>query len=879
MDSIVTATARTVETQASSSAKSIEAVLPVDKTVNAKITQISADPTQANSHRVKLEINNTVVQVNVKFSEQPPANGTSVQLQRSQTGQISLQLTSSPSANNPPATTNSVNLLNNLSQPQNTSQPNAATTVSNTNTITLKAPVIINASGESLAKIAQALPKGVTLNASIISQPGNTNIAPATNVATASLTATNTASTANNSQLAATAILNTIQNTAINAAKQTNPITNTAPSAISNTINSQASLNTNVVQQTPLPANQAQATNTAANNTSNTINQPLTANTPLAANINAPLSATTTTAATVATTPLPVQVTTTATQSLTPNANTAVTNTPITNSSAINVPTTNHSVSNTSALTNNLSTSTTSPATVTTTLTTSAPQPLPVAGATATGSTSTVNTQASNQSASPTAALATTASTGQSTVLPSNNQVSATPTNTNNLSIPNQSLASTNITATNTSPTNGGANLQQATTQTATVQPNALSAPVNNTAQPLNNTTNLAANIGTSNNAVAANQTPQTSNTAAKGATTPSLAGAAENRAPQNAQLNTLNQQTMTIKVDVAGQTISLKAPANLPPIQQLQITRSEGAQANIQWQQAAIASSPTISTTNQFNLSDKQLQLVETNLRQALPQQIPIAEGINQLVSQANMIASSPNNTVPIDKVALSIMQLFGVKPGANSSSDTIKRNVQQGGLFTESKLANQGQSQQGDMKNFLAKMSKLAEQLPTEQRDLIQNTTDKMLARVTASQLTHVQQQNQHAKADISNERTFQIDIPVQHNEKLDNVEMEIKQRKQLNDAGEFIAIWSVKLHFDLQERGQVDAEVALNPQDNSISTTFLCSKHSTVAALERRLGSFRQQLHNQGFDIHTIHCTQGSQQAIANNSVNKRIIDIRT
>ena len=270
-----------------------------------------------------------------------------------------------------------------------------------------------------------------------------------------------------------------------------------------------------------------------------------------------------------------------------------------------------------------------------------------------------------------------------------------------------------------------------------------------------------------------------------------------------------------------------------------MQITRSEGAQASIQWQQAAVVSNPTTLTANQFNLSDKQLQLVETNLRQALPQQVPIAEGINQLVSQANMIASSPNNTVPIDKVALSIMQLFGVKPGANSSSDTIKRNVQQGGLFTESKLANQGQSQQGDMKSFLAKMSKLAEQLPTAQRDLIQNTTDKMLARVTASQLTHVQQQNQHAKADISNERTFQIDIPVQHNEKLDNVEMEIKQRKQLNDEGEFIAIWSVKLHFDLQERGQVDAEVALNPQDNSISTTFLCSKHSTVAALERRLG----------------------------------------
>jgi len=362
--------------------------------------------------------------------------------------------------------------------------------------------------------------------------------------------------------------------------------------------------------------------------------------------------------------------------------------------------------------------------------------------------------------------------------------------------------------------------------------------------------------------------------------TTTNVTGTLENRAPQNAQLNTLNQQTMTLKVDVAGQTISLKAPANLPPIQQIQITRSEGAQASIQWQQASVTTnSPTTTAPNPFNLNDKQLQLVETNLRQALPQQVPIAEGINQLVSQANVIASNPNNTVPVDKVALSIMQLFGVKPGSSGSSDTIKRNVQQGGLFTENKMANQSPNQQGDMKSFLAKMSTLAEQLPAEQREMLQSTADRMLARVTTNQLTHVQQQNQHAKADISNERTFQIDIPVQHNEKLDNVEMEVKQRKQLNEEGEFIAIWSVKLHFDLQERGEVDAEVALNPQDNSISTTFLCSKHSTVAALERRVGAFRQQLHNQGFDIQTIHCTQGSQQAAANNSVNKRIIDIRT
>jgi hypothetical protein len=344
----------------------------------------------------------------------------------------------------------------------------------------------------------------------------------------------------------------------------------------------------------------------------------------------------------------------------------------------------------------------------------------------------------------------------------------------------------------------------------------------------------------------------------------------------QNLQLNAVSPQQTNIKIDVAGRVISLQAPANLPPLQNLQIVRLEGTQANIQWQQPNQPSTVNFSTSL---LSPKQVQLVEQNLRQALPQQIPIADGINQLVAQSVQIANAATTNIPIDKIALSIMQLFGVKPGSANSSSIIKRNIQQGGIFTESKITSQGQPQQGDMKNFLAKVNKVAEKLPGEQREMLLNTTDRMLARISASQLTHVQQQQQNAKAEISNERSFQIDIPVQHNEKLDNVNMEIKQRKHLNEEGDYISIWSVKLHFDLEQRGEVDVEVALNPSDNSLSTTFLCSQLSTVHELDRRMQSFRQQLHQQGFEINTLHCSQGSQAATANNSINKRIIDIRT
>ena len=109
--------------------------------------------------------------------------------------------------------------------------------------------------------------------------------------------------------------------------------------------------------------------------------------------------------------------------------------------------------------------------------------------------------------------------------------------------------------------------------------------------------------------------------------------------------------------------------------------------------------------------------------------------------------------------------------------------------------------------------------------------------------------------------------------------NTPKPIKQRKHLDDEGEFISIWSVKLHFDLEARGEVDVEVALNPMDNSLSTTFLCTQLNTVRELNRKMDGFRQQLAQQGFEIQTLHCTQGSQVAAANNPISKRIIDIST
>ncbi len=862
MDAI--AQSKSIDAKSPSPVKSIEAALPPGKTVHAKITHIAPDPTQPNAHRITLKINNTQLEISAKFSGDLPEKGSVISLQRSDGGQIQLKLVKEGSTESANSATSTAKITSGTSTPQilkATSQNSATPKVNNTASSTtstssnlqiprgssgnviLKAPVTINASGPALNIIEQVMPKGAVINATVINQQqisGSTTPKDSSvdlnqgkiNLLQAKLNPGNTGSLPANANLVSQTPKQPIDNSITIKTSQSN----TAPK--NNTLPSPGQKAQPVNQTLPLP-------------TANTIQK-------MAGQLITPSPASTSNIAATTTSP---DANTTVMERNSAGAGTRATQSTVnlTDSRPANP-------SNTGTANNN-------------------PNTLSAAGS---GVSSAVNST-SNTLASPVVSGIQNNTAVKEGIAPSSN--TSTPKTSAPAAPPTQSspiisrpLVNTQNLAQPTSPTIPSA---QATTSIATtLNPTLASAGkfTSSTATPSNSTNNIAQSVTPVQSAKTAITAPSPTTAANPANPSPTLQIGAQITAPaaplpasiaKNLQLSALPTQNSTLKIEVAGRVVSLQAPANLPPLQNLQITRTEGTQANIQWQQPSQVATASLSNTP---LTPQQVKLIDHSLRQALPQQIPIADGINLLVAQSIQIANASNsNKVPIDKIALSLMQLFGVKPGANNSSETIKRNIQQGGLFTEGKIVSQPNSHQGDMKGFLAKLNHLAEQLPTEQKEMLQSTTERMLARITTNQLTHVQQQ--HTKTDISNERTFQIDIPVQNNEKLDNVKMEIKQRKHLTDEGDFISIWSVKLHFDLEERGEVDAEVALNPEDNSISTTFLCSKLSTVQELEKRMTGFREQLNQQGFEIQTLHCTQGSQTAAANNSINKRIIDIRT
>lgn len=925
MDAPAIAQIKILDNKTSSPSKAIESALPVGKTVTAKITQVSPEQARQDSHRVKLEINKSLLQISAKFSGSVPEKGSTVSLQRSASGQIQLSLIASgdnaaKQANSNPtsssataantaaandrtatqtpvaAQSNAQNAVKTTSSEQSSSATSAALAAklaannlspllanniktpsaqANPSSVTLKVPVTINASGAALNIIEQALPKGETLNARVVNQVltntgannsavANPNTAPATTRANSSAqistaSVLQTPGTANNQTTNQSTAPNNNPASATLASAASKPVI--SPGATTSSVNTAATIAT--------PASTTATTNQAlisaqANPSAQTASQPQA---PSAATQPGTLPATATVTGAKQSATSQATVANSATNAVSNSSINTVTNSS-TNQAA---PATSSGPSSPLASSTGVSTVAASgpaAASVTASVGNNSLPPGPLTSPTATAVNTTVTSNSIQQGQATTSATVSVAThtapnTAQSTAT---GPVSA-PTNITGSSVAsstavNSTLASTTV-----------ANPQPHASAANSPLLGAISRPVIQ-APPSSGAPLQTSSLSTNPIATSTAPTAISSDKAAVSITN-TLANTSTTVAPQNQQLNNLQAQTTAIKISVAGQQVSLQGPANLPPLQNVQITRTNGPQANIQWQQpaqsAALAVAPQLST--------RQAQVVEQSLRQVLPVQIPIAEGINQLVAQSVQIAnSSASINAPVDKIALSIMQMFGVKPGAHTSSATIKRNVQHGGLFTESKLLNHGAGNQGDMKNFLSKLRQMAKQLPAEQKDMLLNTTDRMLARVTASQLTHVQQQ--HTKGEISNERTFQVDIPVQQNEKLDNVEMEIKQRKHRNEQGEFISVWSVKLHFDLAEHGEVDAEVALNPTDNSISTTFLCTNLNTVRQIERAMPSFRQQLNQQGFEINTLHCTQGSQAAAAaNNPINKRIIDIRT
>ncbi|QEW07604.1 flagellar hook-length control protein FliK [Nitrincola iocasae] len=501
-----------------------------------------------------------------------------------------------------------------------------------------------------------------------------------------------------------------------------------------------------------------------------------------------------------------------------------------------------------------------------TTAPTTSGSPASTTPATATPATATSATPASSASATSTVP----ATTAPASSASSNTSASNTAPGT---SAPAGSAATAAATAASAAATFGSPTSPAAALPAAVAGANALAATI--TSQPLPLQTSgqqpTQANVQPAPLPPATTTPGQSSAPPASGA--PQAATAPPLTTPTTPLVNALGQaetasrpQGYPVRVLVAGQAIDLVSPRPIQAGQQVEVSRNDQGLLRLQITQ------PALPLSQQPGIQ----AIMQQALREVLPVQLPLADGLNQLMQISERQGVKQNSA--LNQLIQSMLGLFSVKPGSADADKAIARNLQQGGLLSEAGLnrASGERAPPPDLKQQLGQLLKLADQLPPQAREQLTQLINSLLARSTAQQISSLQ--GWKDLPDGGQERHFRLDLPIQQDKKFDNAELRITEHRRRDEQGNFVTLWSVRLHFELEEDGSIDADI--NLQDNfQLSASFWVEKPETLGRLRERLNGFEGDLKRKGFDVSPLNARLGKMANPELTPLQKRLVDVHT
>ncbi len=332
--------------------------------------------------------------------------------------------------------------------------------------------------------------------------------------------------------------------------------------------------------------------------------------------------------------------------------------------------------------------------------------------------------------------------------------------------------------------------------------------------------------------------------------------------APQTTATSASGQTGFNLQLLLSdGRSLTLRSESPLPPNTTIKLTQVSPQQ---------FTAVPESSTANKTATANEQA-IIQDALRNALPLQQPVGDALSQLQATTQQNASAN-----LSSVVRSMLQLFGLRPGNAEAPRTVQSNVQLGGLQTESNIALSGKVEKRDMKAVLQQLQQHAAELPAEQRGRLEQLIQSIQSRLTSNQLSSLQQWKE--QPDGSFERVMQLDIPVMQRNNVDNIELRISQEASRNAEGTLTTQWRVRLHFELEEKGSVDAELKLNA-DDEVQIQFWCSHKRTHQQIQQKLEDFGGQLQQRGFNEAELSSYHGKAPHRQKESIDKRLVDIHT
>ncbi|WP_415902783.1 flagellar hook-length control protein FliK [Neptuniibacter sp. QD29_5] len=444
-------------------------------------------------------------------------------------------------------------------------------------------------------------------------------------------------------------------------------------------------------------------------------------------------------------------------------------------------------------------------------------------------------------------------------------------------------------------PNNPGLTAHQVPVQTTQASTSPASTPAQGQLAITSSPTSVQSNTGKATNTIGTQPPPTTpvnnnvsqtqSPPATQGAKTTTTSATSANPVP-SAQAQ---QQNISDKTNpTALQTQQNPAPVRTgPPIHHLvSLALPDGSKVEVQSPRPIPqgAQLQLVSNGNQnvqvLRIQEPPLTLnsaldkpaIQEILRNTLPIQQPTATAFNQL---AQATTTEAGQTSQIGSVVRSMLNLFGVRPGSSEAPSQIRHNVELGGLSTERQLSQGRSASPLDMKAQLQQLQQLSDKLPAEQQERFDQIIKGLQSRVTSQQINSLHQWRE--LPDGGFERVLQLDLPIKQGESWENLELRLSREGGTNAAGEMVSVWRVRLHFDLEEQGGVDAEIRLT-DGHEISTLFWCEQKETAEKLRERSEEFAEKLKMCGFNNSEITWHEG-QAPRQDQVVHKQLVDLHT
>lgn len=334
-------------------------------------------------------------------------------------------------------------------------------------------------------------------------------------------------------------------------------------------------------------------------------------------------------------------------------------------------------------------------------------------------------------------------------------------------------------------------------------------------------------------------------------------------------------------------------------------------------------AAAPTTQTTAGESTTNQRQVVIDTALRQALPQQQPIKRLLPLLHS---FIQQAPGNT---PKPLLNqVMQLLASFPNPEKLQDpkTLKQSIYNSGLFLEAKLATATKTSPPSLdKDIKAQLQQLIEQSYHHLKNRTQGETQQnpnrpqglstqtvhaffqslksstpskspthsdsaeVLLRQLSKQLLSSLARIQFHQIDSASYKTggisdtqsplntWVMDIPIVNGKHIDNLELHINHEQHTEkNTEEKIKQWTILLMFDLHKLGKM--QVQLQVVDKTVAACIWSEISSTHKTVQRDLATLQENLTLAGVNVKKIDCMLGL-PTVKTSTLQQQLVDIRT